>query len=191
MNSIESICRTVKEQTELYGVRSDKRLKAAHDMIAEDILSINPELTIRHLSNKNNSEVVVKYGSFGESKKVDFAGFKNENLIFTGGTKFINSSYNKNSVNYCESEFAQAYLLSKNTPYFSINVIPTEIPLYNKQGELIGTEIPTKRNLYKDILEISNVYLGVYYIDKDFNLVYNTGYSYEDLIKKIGELTFG
>ena len=78
--------------------------------------------------------------------------------------------------------------LSKNTPYFSINVIPLEIPIKDKNGEIVSFETPTKRNLYYDIDDLENVYLGVYYIDKDFNIQYSIGYSYENLILKIGTL---
>lgn len=188
MHTIEEIYKAVCDETKISGSRSDKRLKIAHDFIAQDILEVSRSCEIKHLSLSNNNEITVPYGNHGENKKVDFAVLKNNILILTGGTKFIMSSYNKNSINYCESEYSQASLLSKNTPYFSINVIPLEIPIKDKNGEIVSFETPTKRNLYYDIDDLENVYLGVYYIDKDFNIQYSIGYSYENLILKIGTL---
>lgn len=188
MHTIESIYKAVCDETEFSGSRSDKRLKIAHDMITEDILGISSACEIKHLSLKNNNEINVPYGNHGETKKVDFAILRNNILILTGGTKFIMSSYNKNSINYCESEYSQASLLSKNTPYFSINVTPLEVPIRNKNNEIVAFEKPIKRNLYLDINDLDNVFLGVYYIDNNFKLQYNIGYTYENLIFKIGEL---
>lgn len=100
MNKIGEIYRAVCNETKISGSRSDKRLKIAHDLIAQDILEINSKCEIKHLSLLSNNEINVPYGNHGETKKVDFAILKNNVLVLTGGTKFIMSSYNKNSINY-------------------------------------------------------------------------------------------
>lgn len=118
MHTIEEIYKAVCDETKISGSRSDKRLKIAHDFIAQDILEVSRSCEIKHLSLSNNNEITVPYGNHGENKKVDFAVLKNNILILTGGTKFIMSSYNKNSINYCESEYSQASLFVKKYTLF-------------------------------------------------------------------------
>jgi TATA-box binding protein (TBP) (component of TFIID and TFIIIB) len=186
MFGIIEISKTVHSETLKSGSRSNKRLKIAHDMIASDILEKclkKDEIVIRRLSEDErfSHEEEVPYG-VKSKKKVDFAIFKKGKLVFTGGTKFIENSYNKNSNNYCESEFSQAALLSKNTPYFSITTIPKIVPI---DGSF---EVAKHNELYLDIEAIPNVLLCCAYIDNFEKIDYNYGKSYEELISKIAEV---
>lgn len=186
MFGIIEISKAVHFETLKSGSRSNKRLKIAHDMIASDILEKcikKDEIVIKRLSQDESlsSEETVHYG-IKSKKKVDFAIFKKGKLVFTGGTKFIESSYNKNSINYCESELAQATLLSKNTPYFSITTIPKIVPIDN------SFEVSNHNDLYLDIEAIPNVLLCCTYIDNFEKIDYNYGKSYEELILKIAEV---
>jgi len=184
MYGIIEISKAVHEETLKTGSRSNKRLKVAHDMIASDIMekissTKKADIEIKRLSeNKNISgEATVLYG-INSKKTVDFAIYKKGKLMFVGGTKFIESSYNKNSNNYCESEFAQASLLSKNIPYFSITTIP----------KAISSEVSKHNDLYLDIEAIPNVLLCCCFVDNFENIDYTYGMSYDKLISKLAEV---
>ena len=185
----------VKETYAIYKITaptSNKKLKKAHALIKAD-LSIDG-FEIYCLNEGVTSGEKTIYPFDGYSKKIDFSCYKDDKLIYVGGTKFIFRNYKQNSNNYFENELGQAYIITqfgKKIPYFTLTVIIDEIPYYKKNGEVKNIEKITTDDFkkYEVFSSFENCYCSVviYSLSKD-TVVGTVGFSYRDMILQIRNL---
>jgi hypothetical protein len=132
------------------GARSNEKLKILHAKIAADLATLlGNDFIIRSLGYGEGKEHIIK-GRYIE-KVVDITiKDKNEKPVAGIAVKFVMSNYSQNSNNYFENMLGEtANIRCAKIPYFQILIVPSEMPYYNKDGDITKVEIFTAHNAEK------------------------------------------
>lgn len=179
----------ISKTLEIYkmtSTRSNKKIKIAHSIIADDIG--NKENRILFHVGVDDGEKTIGFEN-GYTKKCDFSCFsENGELLYIIETKFIFRNCKQNLNNYFEGEFGRAHLLASKAPYFSFTFCLDEVPYYEKDGTISKIENINESHFekYNYLKHIDNCFYSVsIFSEKNGEVVSSVGYTYKEMINLI------